>query len=457
MTPEQVNDLTKLLTEFTSEIQTIHGNLNANAKQIADLQQAVTRIPPLRISIDGGWRVGLLGTGLTTGTNPNSGAMLDNAKIAVAGSPNTGTAPPLPGFQGSLDSTLRKDTGLSTRFGVYRTDIDIAGNVNNCIAGYADLRAITPVSSTVYGIPTDVQSTQIYSPLPVNTGIANYLDTLQLWEAYVTFSSPIFCHTVGFTAGRMTNKIGEGLLVDNEQQPLEGITLDTGVGPLTFGINGSFIDTNSDPQNFNPPVGTTTLVTNQPPAPADGYGYAYLGYGCNNWNIVGTYLLSGSDSERGYSFSGDARFCRIRVFAEYADLIKDPAGETPPAKHYAWVGGADLLNNWCGLTLTAKYGEVMPGYTITYCILNPYSSINAYDIDWVDRPLFLSESNSSQLGNVTQGWEIDLKYAFARVWLFSFRYYGGNDSAYYPTGNTVVTTDANNVWTPNSRPKCRTM
>lgn len=454
LTPQQVADLTKLLTEFAPTINDIRGQLSANDKQISDLQNAVAKMSPWRFSMDGGLRFGMAGTVLST-SSANGAAYSDNFNIAVAGSPTGTTVPPgATTTPGTLDSSLRKDTSDGTRFGVYLTDFNLDGQISDCVAGHVTFRAITPVSANVFGIPSDTQTAQLYAPLPTDIPTQNFLDTLELWDSYVTFSSPVFNHKVSFTAGRMTNKIGEGLLVDNEIQPLNGVTLDTGVGPVTFGINGSVVDRNSE--IFNPPTPASPLETNVPPLTQDAYSYAYLGYGCGSWNIVGTYLLTGAFAETGYSIDADASFCHIRVFAEYADEEKDAFGDKPAAKHDAWVAGADLVNNWHGVTLTAKYGEVMPGYSITYSILNPYSSINAYDVDWVDRPLFLSESNASQLGNVTQGWEVDLKYAFCKYWLFDFRMYEGNDSAFYPAlgpAGEVLKTDANNVWTASIKAK----
>ena len=234
--------------------------------------------------------------------------------------------------------------------------------------------------------------------LPVNPQVPTFLDNVQLWDWYATFITPTFGQHVAITMGRQMNSIAQGLLVDNEAQPLVGATLDTGFGPVTFGINGSVLDRFSTPTQY--PVAPVSPANNLDGGyPQDTYGYTYLGYGCRYFNIVGTYLISGAYDEQGYSVGLDARLCHMRFFGEYAELTKNAAGLTPlDNKDYAWVGGVDLLNNWNGLSLTVKYGEVMPGYTTTYSILNPYSSINNYDIDWVDRPLFLEREQRLRPG-----------------------------------------------------------
>jgi len=438
LTQQQLQDISKLLTEFGPTIADIRGQYTAQGARIQALETAVSKISPWRASAMIGTRFGLHGTTLTTNANPTANAA-------------NGVIVPLAQRLGDqLDNTLVKDAGKGTRFGVYETNINLDGNISPCVTGHVTFRVISPVVDPTTGVNAN-STTALYAGLPVAAPVPTFLDNVQLWDWYTNFTAPIFCHNVGFTVGRQTNKISEGLLVDNEAQPLVGATLDTGFGPVTFGLNGSVLDRFTSAQVPVGPLGVTGV-------PQDTYGYTYLGFGCRDWNIVGTYLISGAYAEQGYSVGVDARLCHVRLFGEYAQLTKDATGTRQTlvsgskVKDSAWVGGADLLNNWRGLSLTAKYGEVMPGFSTTYSILNPYSSINNYDIDWVDRPLFLSESNSVALGNVTQGYEVDLKYAFCRDWLFDFRYYGGgSDSAFIPTtpaGTGVIAkTRCNNIWT----------
>jgi len=433
LTPQQLADIQKLLTEFGPTIADIRGQLRAVGDKVAALEAAVQRIPPLRVSLVGGVRFGLMGSVLTTKPeNPTA----DEDNVAIFGAAIGGTE----------DFTLAKDTLKGTRFGVYLQDINVDGNITSNIAGHATLRVITPVSGAAEVLPGEIPptTTTIYSPIPSNLTPV-WFDNVQLWDWYVAFSAPIFCHKVSFTGGRFTNKVAEGLLVDNEAQPLIGVSADTGFGPITFGINGSTVD-------------RAVSAPNPFIEPQDVYGYTYLGFGWRGWNVVGTWLMSGAFEEKGWSAAVDGRICNFRIFGEYAKLTRDASGMAPTnpdtgehLRSEAWVVGADLLNNWKGLSLTGRYGDIEPGYSTVYSILNPYSSINAYDIDWVDRPLFLSESSAIAHGNVTKGWEGDLRWVFAKDWLFRARYYTGTNSTFVPAVGAVpggvVKEDADPVWT----------
>jgi len=443
LSDEQRNDIQKLLTEFGPAISEIRGQMNAQSTRIAVLEDKVSKMSPWRVSVDLGERFGVYGTALSANT---SVSQADN----ISPADGTGVKPGIIALAnaGKLDDTLLKDAGKGSRFGVYETNLNLDGSITDCVTAHVTFRAISPVAITPGPNPNPTNTTVnpnvmpgIYANLPNSN---TFLDTVQLWDWYANFTGPLFCQKTAFTVGRQTNKIAQGLLVDNEQQPLVGFTIDSGFRQLTYGFNFS----DADRFSTTPNTGT----------PQDSFGYAYLGYGCRTFNVVGTWLLSGADTEQGYSFGADARFCRMRFFGEYAVMTKDAAGQVPTntvqggkLKNFAWVAGADVLNNWRGLSFTAKYGEVMPGYTVSYSILNPYSAVNNYDIDWVDRPLFLSESNltgnNPQLGNVTQGYELDLKYLFCSNWLINVRYYGGGNTSTFVPGTGVVSTKCNDIWT----------
>lgn len=431
LTPQQVADLTRLLAEFGPTISDIRGQISALQADNALIKAKLATISPLRVSIIGGLRFGLEGTTLSTGSNSESNA--NNATLFAAA------------VGGTQDFTLAKDTLKGTRFGVYLADINLDGAISENLTGHATFRAITPVNSSVAiaalnpGFPA-VGPSDVYAPLPSSRLTSTFEDNILLWDWYANFNTSIFCHKTSVTAGKFTTKISEGLLFDNEQQPLLGAAFDTGFGPVTFGVNGSMVN---------------RQVTAADPfaVPQDGVGYAYLGFGSRGFNIVGTYLGSGAFEESGYSVGLDWQICGIRVFGEYAKMIHNAAGITPTdpvtgeeLNHDAYVVGASLLNNWKGLTLVGKYGDVEPGFTPTFSILNPYSSINAYDTDWVDRPLFLSESNTLARGNVTKGWEGDLRYTFCNGWLFDARYYDGSVSTDTATAAGVVKADSNTIW-----------
>jgi len=147
-------------------------------------------------------------------------------------------------------------------------------------------------------------------------------------------------------------------------------------------------------------------------------------------------LQSGVANQQGWSVGADAKLLGTRLFAEYAQLTKDVNDNTPVNGDTSYVVGADLLNNWNGLSLTGKYGMIGRNYRPYLSSLYPYAAVNAYDINWIDRPLFLDPNN------VTQGWEGDLRWAFGCDWLMNFRIYGGKHSE-----SNLATTNANQVWT----------
>jgi hypothetical protein len=437
LTVEQRNDIQKLLTEFGPAISEIRGQLNSQNARITAAEDKLSKMSPWRVSGDFAERFGLYGTRLAVNTSSavESNQAPVNGIIAQAAADK-------------LDSTLLKDAGKGTRFGVYETNINLDGSITDTVTAHVTFRAITPVVDSIGPAlkPTDTQINPNVMP-GIYANLANsntFLDTVQLWDWYANFTGPLFGQKTSYTLGRQTNKIAQGLLVDNEQQPIVGFTVDSGFHQLTYGLNFGNADRFSSAQLSD--------------KPQDSYGYAYVGYGSRNWNVVGTWLLSGGDTSQGYSVGFDARVCHMRFFGEYAVDTKNADGQTPTntvqggkLKNYAWVGGADIINNWKGLSFTAKYGEVMPGYTINYSVLNPYSSVNNYDVDWVDRPLFLGESNvtgmNQQLGNVTQGYELDLRYAFSSSWLFNVRYYGGGNTSTFVPGTGVETTKCNDIWT----------
>jgi len=421
LTAQQLANIQKLLTEFGPTIAEIRGQLNAQNQKIKALEDKLSKLAttPWRISGTIGERFGLYGT--TTGGGYNPTADQANQVIQV----NTTIS------SNKLDNTLAKDEGKGTRFGVYEANVNIDGNISDNVTAHVNFRAISPITGSG-GVNANA-TTPTYANLPVVASVPTFQDDVQLWEWYANYNTAIIGQKTGITVGRQIFKTAQGLLVDNEAQPLVGTTLDTGFGPATFGINYSMLD-------------RYTSESNPMKYPQDTYGYAYLGFGFHDCNVIGTFLYSGAYAERGYSIGLDAKVAHMRIFGEYAALTQSTTGAKLDGKANAWVAGADLLKDWKGLSLTTKYGEVMPNYSTTYSVLNPYSSINNYDIDWADRPLFLSESNSTALGNVTQGYEINLKYAFLSSWLFNFRYYGGGNDSYMSSYGTK-TTACNNVWT----------
>jgi hypothetical protein len=415
LTPAQLAALTKLLNEFGPEIAAIRGDIRTLADRVGAVEVAVTKIPPLRASITGGIRAGLQGTSLEFGQD--AAVTADNT--AIFNSP-------------FVDPTLDKDLLKGARFAVSLFDLNIDGALNDGLAAHATLRAITPVAfdTAPYaagGTVVPFDATQDYAALagaPL-AGIATYADSVQLWDWYATMSTGILGKDISLTAGRHSNAIAQGLLVDTSRNPLLGLSADTGFGAVNVGVNFSLIDRVGNP------------LTIDPASVQDSMAYVYAGFSAFNWNFVGTWLQSGFAEQRGWGIATDGSLFGIHTFGEYATLTRTATGIDPTsANDSGWMVGADLINNWKGFSLTGRYGAIDAGFNPVFSALYPYAAVNAYDINWIDRPLFLDPNN------VTQGWEADMRLALSKSWTLSSRVYGGNFQA---VGAAKV--DADTVWT----------
>lgn len=435
LTPEQAQMLQRLLIEFGPTIAAIRGDIQCLSDRLSTVEAAVARIPPLRVSIAGGVRFGWQGTDIEW-NQPDQATVADNADIYAAS------------VLGIVDESLAKDMLKGNRYGVYRADINIDGNITDSVAAHATLRAITPVNfdenpyeSFLNGFNEDFPPAtvtdplnNIYYPVPVNT----WSDQVQLWDWYATFTTPFFGRNLGFTAGRHSNSIAQGLLVDTYRQPLVGVSADTGAGGFLFGGNSSYIDRS---------VGVVDEDTGEyvlpldPEVEQDSYSYAYIGGQFGTVSLVGTYLFTGFMEEEGWSIGADACIFGARIFGEYAEQKKNIFDEDIDDNNSGWVVGVDLLNNWKGISLTGKYGEIQENYRPIFSTLFPYALVNAYDTNWVDRPLFLDPFN------VTKGWEANLGINFGRDWMLSARAYDGDHIT--NTSNT----DADFVWTVSLKKK----
>lgn len=405
-TPQEMNDIRRLLTTFGPTIAEMRGDVRALADRVTNVEKAVANIPPLRVSVNGGLRFGNYGTELGIRASDLVDSNADLA--AMFGSPYT---------------DLKKDSLHGSRFGVYHADINIDGAINDNVAAHATMRVVTPLafeSTPFSGVETPIG----YDGL-INYGTGAYGDNIQLWDWYATFNTSMMGRDVAATVGRHSTAIAEGLLVDTNRQPLVGVSLDSGSKPFTYGVNLSLVD--------------RALIGVDPRIPQDFMGYAYLGWGNEDWNVVGTLMPRGFDGQRGWSVGAEGKLAGVRVFGELGHLI--PAGEhffsgffEDFRENSAAVVGADLLTDWNGLNLTARYGKLGENYNPALSTLYPYSLVNAYDIDWVDRPLFLSQFN------VSDGAELDLRYVLGKDWALRGRFYTG-------IGDNNPTAADDTVWT----------
>jgi len=425
LSPEERANLLKLLTEFGPEIAAIRGDFRTLSDRVAAVESAVAnKRPPVNISLSGGIRMGTLGSATNLGSSTTLG--LNNTALyanATSGGANT------------IDPTVAKDLLKGQRYGVYMSDINVDANVTDNIVGHATLKVVSPLSmtttpytSSTLNTAPPLDATSPASPLTQYStfGIPGYFgssvrtssDDVQMWDWYGTFNTGILGQGVSMTAGRFSTSIGQGLLIDTGRNPLTGVSADTTFGPVNLGLATSVLDRNTDGRLLDPQFAQDQMT------------YGYLGGAISGWNLVASYLESGFALQRGWDLGAEGSIAGFRLFGEFAELTKDTVGNNSHAKGY--VVGADILNNWKGVSLTGRYGVLDTTYVPVESILYPYAAVNAYDTNWVDRPLFLDPNN------VRSGYEVDLRWAFAKKWMFRGRYYA-------PLGSDVHTRDY--VWT----------
>jgi len=453
ITPEQAAELIRLLDAFGPTIAEIRGDIRALGDRVTALEQAVARIPPLRVSIAGETRYGLSGSNITnafdTGLSSEFAEIYFNATSYSVIDPNTGELAPY-----SADAT---DALKGDRFSVSQVDINIDGAITENLLGHVTLRVNTPVSpGFISSIPTDGFGMSSGSALASTDAgsiyAGSFADTVLLWDWYAMFNTRFIGQDFAVTAGRHATSIAEGLLVDTNVQPLVGVSLDSSGSPLTFGANVGLVDR----QTWIPlgASGIPPVQSNPFLAPQDFFAYAYLGFNIGDWNAVFTVLPNGYVLDRGWSLGVEGELFGHRIFGEFAnffpegDFFDDPFNINIGTSS-AYVAGVDLLNDWNGLSLTGRVGRLGRDYHPRLSALNPYSSVNSLDTDWIDRPLFLSQYN------VSDGWEADLRWMFAGDWQLRARVYDtfdeGDNTGSAIVGNPTPPALDNMVWTVSLR------
>lgn len=330
-------------------------------------------------------------------------------------------------------------------------DINIDGAITPNLLGHATLRVTTPVFPDIF-FNDNISEFALASTDAGSIYAGSFADTVLLWDWYAMFNTSFIGQDFSVTAGRHATSIAEGLLVDTNVQPLVGVSLDSSGSPLTFGVNAALVDR----QTWIPlgASGVPPIQSNPFLAPQDFFAYAYLGFNIGDWNTVFTVLPNGYGLDRGWSLGVEGELFGHRLFGEFAnyfpegDFFDDPFNINIGTSS-AYVAGVDLLNDWNGLSLTGRVGSLGRDYHPRLSALNPYSSVNAFDTDWIDRPLFLSQHN------VSDGWEADLRWIFAGDWQFRARAYDtfdeGDNTGSAIVGNPTPPALDNFVWTVSLR------
>lgn len=423
--PAELATFRSLLAEFGSDITAVQKDVTDLKTRVATLEQLT---PRFRIGIAGGARWGLMGTSLDSETS--TGLNASNAAILTAYTAWVNAGRPA----GAFDPALYKESLKGTRFGVAQTDISFDGPVSDRVLGHATLRITTPIASSA---ALDANNTYRGVDIPGFTGTdvpgltPTYVDSVQLWDWYAEFTTNLLGRGLKTTVGRQAVNVNEGLLINTYRQPLVAASIDS-KGPISIGLQGAFIDRNvSFP---NPTIGGLPAAPDQA---QDALGFGYIGWATKNYGITGAFLQSGLEQQRGWSVGANATILGAKVFGEFARLQHGlTAGSGDLDSNDGWVVGADLLSNWHGLSLTGRYGELQTNYQPVLSNLYPYSLSSAYDVDWVDRPLFLDPNN------VAHGWEGQLNWAITKTWNLSARAYDGN---------RIGGADADTVWTATLR------
>jgi hypothetical protein len=162
----------------------------------------------------------------------------------------------------------------------------------------------------------------------------------------------------------------------------------------------------------------------------DNYNLFYIDLGfIPGWTIGGNWLESGFNREQGWSASLTGCVFGLGLYGEFATLtqwpntdfadldlddIQDPGEGDIDNSNEAWLAGLTWKSTW--LELAGEYGEVDAGYAfapasggwdavgadgffnLPLSALHPRAEIDPYDINWVDRPLFLDPTT------IAKGW-----------------------------------------------------
>lgn len=364
ISPEELQSIRQLLAEFRADIQAVQNSMTALDARVTALEGSIGA--PIRVGLSGGIRMGGMGLNVPFVSKDANGE--DNALWqAIQGSGSV------------IDTSLVKDAYKGSRFAVNMLDVMLDGKVGDKVTAGADLRVISPVI-------VDMSNANIANPyFPFSM---NNPESVNLRTWWGSVNTTVLGQNIDITAGRRSETLGQGLLISTDRDPqLTASIASAGDGPIIYGISAGFI---------NPSVSITAN---------DALGFTYLGWKSDNFSVTGEYLISGIGDERGWGVNAKANVFGVGIFGEYAEMIHQPSGATTSA--VGWVVGADLMKDWNNLDVSASYGMLDHGFNPGFSQLSPYSSINAYDIDWLDRPLFLNPQNVAKGQEITAKWQIN--------------------------------------------------
>ena len=377
VTPEELATIRQLLAEFRADILACQGNMAALNARVAALEAGSPALG-VKVSFAGAVRIGSQGidTPLRTRDASNDVALwetiLDNSYDVP-------------------DDALVKDAMKGARYATNLLDVMFDAQITPTVTGHATLRVITPVH-------VDAALMDDANPY---WGYSTYVDRVDLRTWWGAAETRVLGQDMVIAAGRRSEKVNQGLLISTDREPQLTASIGTaGDGPLIFGVSAGFLNPGTD------------ILAN------DAIAFTHLGWQTDNFSIIGEYLLTGLNSQRGWGVGATAKIFGVDLFGEYAKLDRTFSGQDTDAA--GWVVGANLLKDWNNFDLTARYGQLDHGFNPFYSELYPYAAVNAFDTDSIDRPLFLNPEN------VAQGQEITANYRISDTWNISGRVYWGN-------------------------------
>lgn len=446
LTPEQQACLDKLCKEFGPELEALRSDLNNLTKRVEDLEAAKPPMPKVTVSGSINWRTGLYGTELGTQDVATSGYPFGQELAVGPGgellSPYGGIN--IPGFGTIPISDALKDAFKAADFMTMKTKIGFAAALGENVDANIVLWARPSTKQT---LTTDQLGISDNSPNAfTGNGLMDAVQVNQAWLKYRTrFLTP-----VELTVGKQYFSRAQGLLVDNNQEPIEAFKIDWTSGNLCWGATWGMLQRE---EFFGRTAGSIGL-----PRLADSTGlydpetsgqdniniYSLDWAFTNNWKVGGTYLASGFNEEKGWSADLTGKALGIDWYGEWAQLLDWPTGhdfadfdgddvqdvgEAPLSdSDTAWLAGLRWGNSF--VNLTGEYGQVDAGYAFSiagggWSALNPFTTssslytdyfnlplsrlhpnaeIDPHDINWVDRPLFLDATN------IARGWHVGVTF-----------------------------------------------
>lgn len=449
LTAEQQALLERLANEFAPELRALRADLEALTNRVAALEARGPAVPRVNVSGAIGWRTGVYGTKLSLSNSVvSTGYPAFNFTNGFPPPPNdafgnipvTGTDLLIP-----ISDSL-KDSFKVNDFMVMRTFVNLTANISENTSAMVSLLA-SPNTDLIN--PTRVgafDGQAVFSPSVFSgNGI---MDTVQIDEAYMKqglrFMTPMM-----LTVGKQYLHRGVGLLFDNSQESIMALRADFGSGNVRVGTLLGMLNADSFLGRTGPipigedqfgnaigmyGVGAEAIVSGSRMYEAlgqDNYNLFYVDLGfIPGWTIGGNWLQSGFNQEQGWSASLTGCVFGLGLYGEFATLtqwpngtdfadlnyngVKDPDEGNLSNSDAAWLAGLTWQNSW--LELTGEYGQVDAGYAfapafggwdpssgagffnLPLSALHPRAEIDPYDINWVDRPLFLDPTN------IAKGW-----------------------------------------------------